>query len=110
VPDGVDTGPAGHRNADGRGPRKPGPGGKPGPGKKRGPGGGQGRAKAAHPYGHPGGAMSFPSDHASPGHSPAAARPRGPRPGGNNRPKGPRPGGGSGNRSGGNRGPRGGNR
>ncbi|MGY1409115.1 pseudouridine synthase [Luteimonas sp. A611] len=113
VPDGVDTGPAGHRNADGRGPGKPG-----GPGKKRGPGGGQGRAKAAHPYGHPGGAPSFPSDHASPGHNPNAARPRGPRPagprpGGNARPKGPRPagGGGPGNRSGGgNRGPRGGNR
>src|SRR5690606_24153144 len=103
VPDGVDTGPAGHRNADGRGPRKP------GPGKKRGPGGGQGRAKAAHPYGHPGGAVNFPSDHASPGHSPGAARPRGPRPGGAGRPnKGPRPGGG--NRSGGNRGPRGGAR
>src|SRR5690606_31102307 len=119
VPDGVDTGPAGHRNADGRGPRKPGPGGRPGPGKKRGPGGGQGRAKAAHPYGHPGGAMSFPSDHASPGHSPAAARPRGPRPGGPRpagpRPggnaKGPRPAGGGGNRGGGGtRGPRGGNR
>jgi len=112
VPDGVDTGPAGHRNADGRGPRKPGPG-------KRGPGGGQGRAKAAHPYGHPGGAPSFPSDHASPGHNPNTARPRGPRPGGPRpagpRPggnaKGPRPGGGGGNRNGGgNRGPRGGNR
>ena len=103
VPDGVDTGPTGHRNADGRGPRKP------GPGKKRGPGGGQARAKSAHPYGHPGGAMSFPSDHASPGHNPNATRPRGPRPGGAGRPnKGPRPGGG--NRSGGNRGPRGGNR
>ena len=119
VPEGVDTGPAGHRNADGRGPRKP------GPGKKRGPGGGAGagrqgsRAQAAHPYGHPGGAMSFPSDHASPGHNPNAARPRGPRPGGNNRPKGPRPGGGGAGRGpggggrgpgGGNRGPRGGNR
>jgi len=115
VPDGVDTGPAGHRNADGRGPRKPGPGG----GKKRGPGGGQGRSQNAHPYGHPGGAPSFPSDHASPGHNPNAARPRGarpggPRPGGAARPKGPRPAGG-GNRGGGgpgagNRGPRGGNR
>ncbi|MDH7451598.1 pseudouridine synthase [Luteimonas composti] len=124
VPDGVDTGPAGHRNADGRGPRKP------GPGKKRGPGGGAGagrqgaRGQAAHPYGHPGGAMSFPSDHASPGYNPNAARPRGPRPGGDNRPKGPRPGGGGrgpggsargpggGGRGpgGGNRGPRGGNR
>src|SRR3546814_10815790 len=37
VPDGVDTGPSGHRNADGRGPKKP-------YGKK--PGGGQGRPGA----------------------------------------------------------------
>src|SRR5690606_9504472 len=105
VPDGVDTGPAGHRNADGRGPKKP-----FNKAKKRGPGQGaggqgqgQGRARSSHPYGHPAGAPTFPSDHASPGaFKPAGARPRGPRPdGGNQRPKGPRPGGG-------NRGPRGG--
>ncbi|HRN60823.1 MAG TPA: pseudouridine synthase, partial [Chiayiivirga sp.] len=106
VPDGVDTGPTGHRNADGRGPKKPynkkkrpaGQGQGAGQGQARGSGGG------AYPYGHPGGAPSFPSDHASPGsHSPYNTRPKGPRPGGQNRPKGPRPGGG-------NRGPRGGNR
>src|SRR5690606_8558904 len=133
VPDGVDTGPSGHRNPDGaRGPRKPHggkPGGARGPGRPgagaggprnntRGPGGGQGRA--AHPYGHPGNAPSFPSDHANPGaFNPYGDRPRtakpggnrpGPRPGGPRpngpRPNGPRPGGG---RPGG-RGPRGGNR
>lgn len=48
VPDGVDTGPAGHRNAGPGGPKKPyggKPGGRPGAGGgagKRGPGGGQG--------------------------------------------------------------------
>lgn len=114
VPEGVDTGPSGHRNADGRGPKKPfNKAGKRGPGQGAGgQGQGQGRNRSAHPYGHPAGAPSFPSDHASPGaYKPAGARPRGPRPagprpagprpGGNQRPKGPRPGGG-------NRGPRGG--
>jgi 23S rRNA pseudouridine2605 synthase len=112
VPDGVDTGPSGHRNADGRGPRKP------GPGKKRGPGGGAGgggrsqggRSQSAHPYGHPGGAMSFPSDHASPSHNTGPGRPGGPRPGGNNRPKGARPAGGNRPAGGGNRPAGGGNR
>ncbi|HEY9540695.1 MAG TPA: pseudouridine synthase, partial [Luteimonas sp.] len=48
VPDGVDTGPSGHRNADGRGPKKP-------YGKK--PGGGQGRPGAGgnRPFGNEGG-------------------------------------------------------
>ena len=157
VPDGVDTGPSGHRNPDGaRGPRKPygnkpaggrGPGGpRPanpygggggrGPGGNagergprreggfnadtrcpRGPGGGEGRPqRSAKPYGHPGNAPSFPSDHANPGgFNPYGGHgdqrgPRGPRPGGKpgggrpfnaNGPRGPRPGGG-------NRGPRGG--
>ena len=134
VPDGVDTGPAGHRNADGRGPKKPygkKPGSRPGAGAggnrpwgnteggargRGGPGQGQGQSQGqgqgakpqrqAKPYGHPGNAPSFPSDHANPGsHSPYGAKPqgpRGPRPGGNRPgPKGPRPGGG-------NRGPRGG--
>lgn len=132
VPDGVDTGPSGHRNADGRGPKKPygnkprrsgpgaGPGGNAGGYRQgNGPGGGQrsdgprgqgGQAKPKHPYGHPGNAPSFPSDHANPGsHNPYGQAPRqnrGPRPGG---PGGPRPGG---NRPAGNRGPRpgGGNR
>ncbi|RZA20319.1 MAG: pseudouridine synthase [Lysobacteraceae bacterium] len=153
VPDGVDTGPSGHRNPDGpRGPRKPygntpgasrpgggagarGPGGgRPGGprpanpygGGNRGPGGatgergprregggqGEGRpSRPARPYGHPGNAPSFPSDHANPGgFNPYADRPRSPKPAGNrpggNRPnnagpRGPKPGGG-------NRGPRGG--
>ncbi|WP_411831885.1 pseudouridine synthase [Pseudoxanthomonas mexicana] len=152
VPEGVDTGPTGHRNA---GPKKPyggKPGGRPGAagrpagggGKRtgspygergqgggfgggfdeRGPrGGGQGAGKpqrAARPYGHPGNAPSFPSDHANPGFSPYGQQPRGPRPqgrpGGGNRPQhaGPRPGGrpaggrGPSGRPGGSRGPRGG--
>ena len=131
VPDGVETGPSGHRNADGRGPKKPygkakrpGPGA--GPGGQRGGGPGQGpRKPSARPYGHPDSAPSFPSDHAhgggfnpygdrprSPrpaGNRPGGNRPGGNRPGGNrpgNGPRGPRPGGG-GNRGGG---PRGGNR
>ena len=168
VPDGVDTGPSGHRNPEGpRGPRKPygnkpagarGPGG-PRPGGPRpaapyggnrgpagpagersprrdgaGPGQGEGRpARSPRPYGHPGNAPSFPSDHANPGgFNPYADRPRGPRPAstgpGGNRPGGPKPGGnrpfnangprgprpGGGNRgprgSGGGGGPQGGNR
>ncbi|QDA56105.1 pseudouridine synthase [Thermomonas aquatica] len=150
VPDGVDTGPSGHRNPDGaRGPRKPygnkpaggrGPGGprqgNPYGGDNRGPrreggsgagergprreggfGGGEGRPqRAAKPYGHPGNAPSFPSDHANPGgfnpygghgdqRGPRGPRPAGGKPGGGrpfnaNGPRGPRPGG--------NRGPRGG--
>lgn len=151
VPDGVSTGPSGHRNAGpgARGPGARGPGagkpggkpgfggGKPGQGERRGfggkPGQGEGRfyaggegrpAAPRHPYGHPGNAPSFPSDHANPGYSPyGAARPargghdrpagnRGPRPGGD-RPGGNRgggrPGGGNGRGpGGGNRGPRGG--
>ena len=183
VPEGVDTGPTGHRNADGRGPKKPyakkpggprpggnrpygdrdasaggfgesrGPGG-PRPkrpygdrpaggggfgggfGGERGPGGfGESRgprgpggpkpARAAKPYGHPGNAPSFPSDHANGGgfnpygepRGPRGPRPggpkAGPRPGGKpggQRPGGPRPGGPrpAGPRPGGNRGPRGG--
>ncbi|TYT23661.1 pseudouridine synthase [Luteimonas viscosa] len=114
VPEGVDTGPAGHRNADGRGPKKPFNKNRRGPGQGQGPGAGKGpRNQAARPYGHPDSAPTFPSDHASPDAFNPYARPRGPRPGGarpaggQNRPKGPgkgpRPGGG-------NRGPRGGNR
>ena len=130
VPDGVDTGPAGHRNPDGQqrgrknfgnkpgrpagGPGRGGPGGGRGPGGPRGqdergargPGGGQGQGRPARPYGHPGNAPSFPSDHANPGgFNPYGDKPRGPRtgkPGG--RPGGPRPGG----RPGGPGGPRGG--
>src|SRR5690606_1842190 len=62
VPDGVDTGPSGHRNADGRGPGKP-RGKKPGGarGGNAGPrGAGQGRSQSAKPYGHPGNAPVFP--------------------------------------------------
>ena len=166
VPDGVTTGPSGHRNPDGaRGPRKPygdkprgaggpggggrgpgggsrGPGGgggggaygERGPrreggfggertggggygGERRGPGGGQGQGqgqRSSRPYGHPGNAPSFPSDHANPGSfNPYGDKPRAPRPGGRpggpgGGPGGPKPAGG--NRPGGNRGPGGGNR
>jgi 23S rRNA pseudouridine2605 synthase len=124
VPDGVETGPSGHRNAGERAPRKPygkkpggqgprGPG--QGPGRSAGPGQGrsgqgQGQSRSAHPYGHPGNAPSFPSDHAHGGGAqhPYGDRPRGPRPGGgggprpDGRPGGPRPGG---QRPGGNRPP-----
>ena len=96
--------PAGGGFGDDRGPRGPGP--KP--------------ARAGKPYGHPGSAPSFPSDHANPGsfnaydrprgpRPPAGAKPGGPRPAGARpsgpRPSGPRPGG---PKPGGNRGPRGG--
>lgn len=141
VPEGVGTGPAGHRNPDGHAPRKPygkkpgggaarpgGGGNRPfgdrggpaarGPDDRRGPGGGQGQ-RTPRPYGHPGNAPNFPSDHANPGRvSPYGEKPRAPRPpgkpggrpGGNRpgAPKGPRPAGprGSGRPPGG-RGPRG---
>lgn len=168
VPDGVSTGPSGHRNAGpgaARGPGARGPGagaggqgrpyGKPkGPGGAGGPGrgsygggaegrggyagggesrggyGGQGRpagpggggnrgaqggqGPSRHPYGHPGNAPSFPSDHANPGASPyGSARPAGNRgpggPGGNRGPGGANARGPGGNRGpggpGGNRGP-----
>ena len=108
VPDGVSTGPSGHRNA---GPGGPGTG-QPRPYAKKGPGGarpgaggqgrgaaggqgqsqGQGQGQRKHPYGHPGNAPSFPSDHANPGFSPygaarpATGRPTGARPGGNRGP------------------------
>jgi 23S rRNA pseudouridine2605 synthase len=132
VPEGVDTGPSGHRNADGRGPRKPygkkpGGGGRPGGGGNRPPGKpgqpgqthGQGQ-RSPKPYGHPGNAPNFPSDHANPGSGSPYDKPRGPRPAGKpgarpggkrpggNRPAGPRPGGPRGpGRPGGNRGNRG---
>ncbi len=200
VPEGVDTGPTGHRNADPSAPKKPyakkpggprpggpggnrpygdrpagagfagenrgpggpggarpkrpygdrpagagfagdsrGPGGPGGPGARpkrpygdrpagggfgddrgpRGPGQGPKPARTGKPYGHPGSAPSFPSDHANPGSfnpydrprgpRPAGAKPSGPRPAGARpsgpRPNGPRPGG---PKPGGNRGPRGG--
>lgn len=99
VPEGVSTGPSGHRNA-GPGPRARKPGGKPA------------AKRPAHPYGHPGNAPLFPSDHATPDFNPYGARPAGnarrgpggnrsPR-GGNARPAGPR--GPRGNGNGGNRG------
>ncbi|RMH94520.1 rRNA pseudouridine synthase [Lysobacter pythonis] len=118
VPEGVDTGPTGHRNADGRGPKKPW-GNKP-RGKSAGPNAGGGfrqgegnrgqPGKPKHPYGHPGNAPSFPSDHATPGFNPYGQAPRqnrGPRPGGPRPPgsRGPKPGGPK--PGGGNRGPRG---
>ena len=168
VPDGVTTGPTGHRNPDGARPtRKPygkpagagaprpggaarrgGPGGgarnrsdgggyqgrsERGPGgghsgnDARGSGGGQGQGQRfPRPYGHPGNAPNFPSDHANPGtfnpwDKPQGQRPQGrpgsrpgdpnagPRPGCNNRPGGPRPSGPRGSRAGGGR-PGGGNR
>lgn len=179
VPDGVDTGPTGHRNADPRAPKKPFGAKKPGGprpggnrpygdrdasaggfgGESRGPGGprpkrsygdrpagagfagergpggfgdaprgprgpgGPKPARAAKPYGHPGNAPSFPSDHAhgggfNPYGEPGPRAPRGPRPPqkhGGPKPGAPRPGGApkpggrpGGPRPGGNRGPRGG--
>lgn len=124
VPDGVETGPSGHRNADGRGPKKPynknkrpGQGQGQGQGPQRSAGGGGQRNQNARPYGHPDSAPSFPSDHAhGGGFNPYGDRPRSPRPAGNrpggNRPGGNRPGGNNGPRGprpgGGNRGPRGG--
>ncbi len=154
VPEGVDTGPTGHRNAGPpkpygdkpRGPRPTGAGaGRPGAGGNRpyaarsegnfgnearaprGPGArgprpagqGEGQQRAPRPYGHPGNAPSFPSDHANPGaynpygQQPRPPRPQGARPAGNRPPgnsAGPRPAGprGAGRPpSGGNRGPRG---
>lgn len=133
VPDGVETGPSGHRNAGDKPPKKrfgkpggPRPQGGPGFGQNAGPGGGQRQgqgprpargpgqgqkqSRSGHPYGHPGNAPSFPSDHAGGGgFNPYGEKPRGPRPG--NRPGGPRPAGprpNNGPRPGGNRGPRGG--
>ncbi len=114
VPDGVETGPNGHRNPGGaRGPGAKKYGNKPRPG--GGPGGGGGKPagnkdqRAAHPYGHPAGAgMHFPSDHAGGGGSPYGDKPRGNRPGGarpaGNRDGGRGPGGGAGRGPGGNRG------
>ena len=126
VPDGVETGPTGHRNADGRGPKKPyGGAGGPGGAKKRGPGGpgggGQGPRGAGGggprgPGGGGGGQGPWASRPAGGGGGPG--RPRAPyghpdsapsfpsdhaNPGGfnpNAGPRGPRPGGG-------NRGPKG---
>jgi len=136
VPEGVSTGPSGHRNAGPGGARgnqprpfgknKPAGAGARGPGKPQGQGQSQGKSQNKHPYGHPGNAQQFfPSDHATPGFNPyGAARPagrpaqpnrgarpgnNGPRPGGNRPAGGNRPGGnrpGGGNRTG-NRGPRG---
>lgn len=142
VPDGVDTGPSGHRNAGAKKPYAGKPGGNPGGGKpyagkpgakrpggpaaagrKPGQGAGQGQQRSAHPYGHPGNAPVFPSDHATPGgggHNPYGQarkpRPQGGPGGGQHRNNGPRRGGGGtggrpgGNHGGGNgpRGPRGG--
>lgn len=161
VPDGVSTGPSGHRNAGpgaARGPGARGPGGpgargpggpgargpgargpgqgggygqgqgeggrggyakpkSPGAGGNRGGQGGQGGQGNKHPYGHPGNAPSFPSDHANPGFSPYGSTPRAANgnrgPGGNRSAGGPGgnrgPGGPGGNRGpggpGGNRGP-----
>ncbi|QCO67857.1 rRNA pseudouridine synthase [Luteimonas yindakuii] len=108
VPDGVDTGPSGHRNADGRGPKKP-YGNKKRPGGGGGGGGygaaqgaGQKRApRAPRPYGHPDSAPVFPSDHGNPGGH-AGDRARSPYPRAGAGPgRGP---------AGGNRGPGGGGR
>ena len=161
VPEGVETGPTGHRNADGfkpkrpagprpggprpagagaGGPRRGGPGAAAGPARgagagarspygARGASGDAAPSRPKYPFGHPGNAPSFPSDHANPGSfnpygdRPRSARPSGPRPAGGRpgapnagkpggrpgpgRPGGGRPGGGRPG-GGGNRGPRGG--
>ena len=158
VPDGVNTGPTGHRNPEpgNRGPKKYGaskprpqgggfnPDAPRGPrpqGDNRGPrpqgggfnadsrgprregggyagaGTGEGRpARAPRPYGHPGNAPHFPSDHANPSSfNPYGERPRGNRPASDRAGQGPRPSGPRGPKPGGPRGPkpggpRGGNR
>ncbi len=98
VPEGVDTGPSGHRNPGGRGPKQF---------KPRGPAtaGTAGDARPqrpARPYGHPGNAPYFPSDHAhgdaaQPGNRRSPSRPGSSYPG-SGRPSrggpGGRPGGG----------------
>ncbi|WP_147674826.1 pseudouridine synthase, partial [Vulcaniibacterium tengchongense] len=95
VPDGVETGPSGHRNPDQRGKKPYGKGRGAGAGAaSRGPGQGKGGQRAARPYGAP----SFPSDHATPGgFNPYGDKPRGARPNG-------RPGGRPSGRPGGSRG------
>lgn len=97
VPEGVDTGPSGHRNAGERTPKKHfGKKNARPQGTGQGQGSGGGQARSGHPYGHPGNAPSFPSDHAGGsnpyGQGPRGPGPRGPRPN-NNGPRGPRPGG-----------------
>ena len=81
VPEGAGTGPSGHRNAGertpkqrfGKTPAKPGVGARQHSTQPRSP----------HPYGHPGNAPSFPSDHANGGSSsPSGERNRRPRPNG----------------------------
>ncbi|MDY0978810.1 MULTISPECIES: pseudouridine synthase [Stenotrophomonas] len=81
---------------EGRGENRGGYGGQGRPaGAGAGAGNRSGQGAQRHPYGHPGNAPSFPSDHANPGASPyGTPRPAG-RPGGNRGPGGP----------GGNRGP-----
>jgi 23S rRNA pseudouridine2605 synthase len=121
VPEGVDTGPSGHRNAGERTPKKRGfkrpaqQGQGQGQGQAHGQGQGQrgqgqraqgqraqgqgqrqGQPRSGHPYGHPGNAPSFPSDHAHGAATPYGERPRGPRANqspGPRGPRGPRPGG-----------------
>lgn len=88
MPDGVDTGPSGHCNADGRALKKPGQPGGPQQGKRPGKGSSSGSAKkrGGRRYGRSNSAPSFPTDHATPGGRP--------RPGGRDPP--PRgPGGGN---------------
>ncbi|MDC7808109.1 pseudouridine synthase [Luteimonas sp BLCC-B24] len=80
VPDGVETGPSGHRNADGRGPKKP--FGGPGGAKKRGPGGPGGGGQG------PRGAGGGGARGASAGQGPWASRPAGGG-GGAGRPRAP---------------------
>ncbi|MFC4729909.1 pseudouridine synthase [Coralloluteibacterium thermophilus] len=91
VPEGVETGPAGHRNPGARGPKRGPGGGKPKPG-------GNPQAKAGRPGRPAGGASPY-------GQSPRGGKPGGGKPGGG-RPGGPRRGGGGprGGGGGGNRG------
>ena len=80
VPEGVDTGPAGHRNPDARGARAA--SGKRATGEAR-------PKRPAKPYGHPASAPSFPSDHAGT-FNPYGAKPPRPRGGGKRGPRGGR--------------------
>ncbi len=94
VPEGVDTGPTGHRNADPSAPKKP-YAKKPGGPRPAGPGG-PGGARPKRPYGDRPAGAGFAGENRGPGAAPGSARPK--------RPYGDRP---AGSGFGDDRGPRG---
>ena len=95
VPEGVDTGPSGHRNADGQAPRKP--YGKPGGARPGGPGG-AGRPSGGGYQGRserpPGGGAAYGERGPRGPGSQGERGPRGPGGGGGHGERGPRPAGG----------------